>query len=457
MKPRVLLLAAFAGLICGLLVKSPIASNAELSHGERSLRAFANGGTLSRPQLSATLAAAEWESRLSRYLTNALTPPPAGRVAGPRAETAALLRMARLPVSSETIQEGIALINAMGPSRYSQIIAAVFQRWAREAPEAALAAAGGLRDPATKMTLVWKVFEAGAAAEGPAALLEKAAAQPEGVAHTAAFAALTDSLPPNEVEEMLRQSFTGKQHDFQIQLLDKLRQQNPGDPGVPLRFALETGDAAQRAKLIKAALSMTRDWEPGILQKLARNPRNVEGLMYHMSATLRYDAAEGLKMIADWPDANRQKLLLEVFGGAFERLPEGVFRPAMSAENVDILIKETERLEGAEGFRKILAESAMARGARGLDETAAWMLSRQDAAGLDDLTRRAAVAEPFTTARWLAAMPMSAERDRAVAVFSETHAAIDPESATVWAESISDPANRAAALAAVRKSPQKPR
>ena len=456
MKPRVLLLAAFAGLICGRLVKSPIASNAELSHGERSLRAFANGGTLSRPQLSATLAAAEWESRLSRYLTNALTPPPAGRVAGPRAETAALLRMARLPVSSETIQEGIALINAMGPSRYSQIIASVFQRWAREAPEAALAAAGGLRDPATKMTLVWKVFEAGAAAEGPAALLEKAAAQPEGVARTAAFAALTDSLPPDQVEKMLRHSFTGKQDDFQIQLLQKLRQQNPGDPGVPLRFALETVHAAQRAKLVKASLLMTRDWEPGIMQKLARDPRNVEGLMYHMSATLRYDAAEGLKMIADWPDANRQKLLHEVFGGAFERLPEGVFRPAMSAENVDILIKETERLEGAEGFRQILAESAMARGARGLDETAAWMLSRQDAAGLDDLTRRAAVAEPFTTARWLAAMPMSAERDRAVAVFAETHAAVDPESAAVWTESISDPDKRAAALASVRKRPEKP-
>jgi hypothetical protein len=193
------------------------------------------------------------------------------------------------------------------------------------------------------------------------------------------------------------------------------------------------------------------------MQKLARDPRNVEGLMYHMSATLFYDTPEALKMIADWPDANRQKLLLEVFGGAFERLPEGVFRPAMSTENVDILIKETKRQEGVAGFRKIPAESAMARGARGLDETAAWILSRQDVAGLEDLTRRAALAEPFTTARWLAAMPISAERDRAVAVFAETHTAIDPESATVWAKSISDPANRAAALAAVRKSPQKPR
>ncbi|MES2709418.1 MAG: hypothetical protein V4726_22660 [Verrucomicrobiota bacterium] len=451
MKPRVpvLLLAGFAGLVCGFLVRSRPAPAAGPVAETRRAGVTATGASAAPDSKSAK----EWEARLARYLAAPLPAPASRGSLGPRAETTGLLRMALLPVNAETIREGIALLNATGLSRYSGIIPSIFERWAREAPEAALAAAGGLRDSRIKMALVWKVFETAAAAKDPD-LLAKAGAQPVGVSRSAAFAAIADSVPVEGIPEMLRRSLTGKPSpymagaSFQLQLLTKLAQ---SDKSAPLRLALETENPAWRAGLLQTSLMMGGDEKSDPLPTLARDPRNVEGLMYHMANRLRYSTAEGLKMIADWPEANRQRLFRKVFEGAFERLPKGVFRPAMEIGNLEILISEIQHKEGAEGFRSLLAESALSRGTQGLDETAAWMLSRHDAAGLEDLTRRAALAEPFTTARWLAAMPPSAERDRAVAVFAETHAATDPERAAVWAESIADPAKRAATLTAVRR------
>ncbi|RYD32568.1 MAG: hypothetical protein EOP86_15405 [Verrucomicrobiaceae bacterium] len=59
---------------------------------------------------------------------------------------------------------------------------------------------------------------------------------------------------------------------------------------------------------------------------------------------------------------------------------------------------------------------------------------------------------PFATATWLSTLPLSPERDRAVAIFARIHAANDPERSAAWAESITDPGQRGAALSAVSLS-----
>ncbi len=365
--------------------------------------------------------------------------------------------MALRPVSGDSIREGIEEINAAGPARYASILAAVFGRWARENPEAALAAASQLRDPGAKMALVWKVFESASSASYPD-ILAKAMAQPQGIARSAAFAAITESVPVERIREVLQQSIAGipPHHlafdSFQERLLRKAAQ---ADRTAPLRLALEIEEPSWRAGLLRAALFMTdssdkTEWT-ATFSKLAQDPRNAEGLLYHMARTLEYNANEAISLLDHWPPPNRQKLLSEAFSNAFMKLPEGSFRPPVSQENLATLIRYAEDQGGPGYFRNILTEAALLRGAQGLDETAQWLATRGDSTGIDDLTRRATQSEPFTTARWLATLSSSPDRDRAVAVFAETHAATDPESATTWAESIADPGKREATLTAARK------
>ena len=155
------LIAAVAGLACGFAVRWQITRPATAAGFVR------NAGVADRRPLvikpSPAAPTGKWESRIAHYLTSPIPSESLGK-SGPRAETAALLRMALRPVSADSIRESVAVLNAMGTSRYSPIMAAIFGRWAREAPEAALAAAGGLRDPGAKMALVWKVFENAASA-----------------------------------------------------------------------------------------------------------------------------------------------------------------------------------------------------------------------------------------------------------------------------------------------------
>ncbi len=458
MKIRPLFLAGIMGLCCGLLFKWRVpdpGSRAGNPMDRRAAQLMAAPGGSQLPQDSA--GGRNWESRLSPYLTAPLPPAPAPGAAGPRAAADALLRLLRQPVTDHSIREGIALLNADAPERYYEFAAAVFGRWAREAPEAALAAAEGLRDPRHRTALVWKIFEAGAAEPD---ILAKAMAQPAGVNRSAAFAALAETVSTERAVEMLRESMKGRQPGgmddsigtVQVALFNKFRK---NDPGMPLRLALETDDPAWRTALLKTASIGGGGPSGEELSVLIRDPQNVEGLKNKVWSKTFFRPEEGLKALAGLPEAERREVTAGVVGLSIEMLTAERFREQAAKDNragkLDDLLKEVEKRDGVEGTRAVLAESALARGTQGLDETASWMRSRRDAVGLEDLTRRAAAAEPFTTARWLAAMPPSADRDRAVAVFAETHAAVDPERAAVWAASIADAAQRAAALAAVKR------
>ena len=174
------------------------------------------------------------------------------------------------------------------------------------------------------------------------------------------------------------------------------------------------------------------------------------------SSKIHWEPAEWRKILAALPENKRHELLVGQTGFAMWWITSGKFNDQRNTKGVGTFLQELEQTSGTQQFQSLMTESALTRGAQGLEDAAKWLTTRQDAAGLDDLTRRAALAEPFTTARWLAGMPPSAERDGAVAVFAETHAAADPERAAVWAESITNPAKREAAITAVRKQAVKP-
>lgn len=451
MKPRVLLIAAVAGLACGFCFRPTLQDALAFRSKSGAKTESATQAAEARFPAPGRNAADIWNTRFSQYLTGPLPPaavPSSSAVMGPRAETAALLRMARLPVTADSIQEAVSLINAMEPSRCAGILPAIFARWAREAPDAALAAAEGLRHAQNRMALVWKVMQPAATQNDPG-ILAKLAALPPGIARTAAYAAITDSLPPEAVPEMLKRTLAGKPQmflwsaSFQDQLLRKLAET---DKAAPLRLALETDDPAWRAELLGMALTIPSDDTDQTLLTLARDPRNAEGLVYRAAGALKYNTDQGLGMIAGWPEATQRKVFSRAFRSAFMPPQEGEKTPAIPPENLTTLLDQAARTFGADGLKSILAESALSGGVESLQNTAAWMQSRQDTAGLGNLTHQAATAEPFTTARWLATMPPSPARDTAISIFAETHAATDPESARAWAASITDPAKREAAL-----------
>ncbi len=458
MKTRSLLLAASVGLTCGFLFKwlAPgRGSDAGNPPDRRGPQLLAGPhGTTALPDSEADK---KWALRLSPYLADPVISASAAGATGPRAEADVVLRLLRQPVTADSIREGIAVLNGGAAERYDEFIASVFERWAREAPETALAAAEGLREPRQLVALVWKVFEVSA---GESDILAKAMAQPRGLTRSAACAALAETLPSERAVEMLRESMKDRPPgslteiggSFQASLFLKL---NKLDKGLPLGLALETDDPVWRTSLLKTACNFGANPSSDQLLELLKDPRNVEGLKDEVGVRAVFKPREGMKILSGLPDTDQREAVRDIIGFSIEMLTSERLREMMPKEDreagLSSLLSDTVNREGADGLQAIISESALARGIQGLDETARWLTSRHDAPGLDDLTRRAALAEPFTTARWLAAMPMSAERDRAVAVFAETHAAVDPEHAAVWAESISDPDKRAAALASVRK------
>ena len=461
MKSRTLLLAAIAGLVCGLLFRwrnSEGTAFSDASSRRVPVPLSGKNASLSSTQTQPQ-AVREWEALMERYLTGSVPLPSAAAAKSLRAWADQVLRLLREPVNEASIAEGVALINATGTRRSSNVMANVFERWVREAPEAALAAAQGLRVPMAKGALVWKVFEASAGEPG---IMDKAMAQPEGITRSIALAALAEAVPAERASEALQEFIKGRTPEeethsgtFESALFNLLRQGDIGGPrrgdaAAPLRLALEVEDPAWMS-LMKTALNSPISLSTDQLEELARDPRNVEGLMDALSTKIHWEPAEWRRILAALPENKRHELLAGQTGFAMWWVTSGKFDDQRNTKGVGTFLQELEQTSGKQQFQSLMTESALNRGAQGLEDAAKWLSTRQESAGLEDLTRRAAVAEPYTTARWLAAMPLSAERDRAVAVFAETHAAVDPESAAVWAESISDPDKRAAALASVRK------
>lgn len=219
-----------------------------------------------------------------------------------------------------------------------------------------------------------------------------------------------------------------------------LRRLSKLDPKLPLQLALATDDPSWRTWLLENDPNgMASDQFAALLKE----PRNVEGVASHMIWIMGQEPTKWLKLLNEFPEANRPKLMRDGVALAVGGMH--------SKDSAEIARAGIEKREGLEGFRAILADASLTWGAFGLVETAKWLESRQDAAGLDDLTRRATSSEPHTTARWLSTLPPSAGRDRAVAIFAETHAAIDLERAATWAESITDASLREKTLTTLGK------
>lgn len=450
MNPRVFIFAAVAGLACGLLVRLVIRQDRESSVIGRAASFSLDGSGKSAPSGAASVTG-NWEARIARYLNTPTSSasPPTGPAASAREDTDGLLHLLTQPVSAASIREGVAQLNSSDPAQYAEIMASVFERWARESPEEALAAAPDLRNPDSKAALVWKVFYPAA---GDPGILIKAMAQPPGMIRSIALAAIAEASPPDQLPDLLRQStrdqspgYSVEHESFQSLILRRLFKT---DPELPLKLAQETEDPVWRTALLKTALAQF----PGNAPKVrAGNPNDAEALTEVTSILLRLNPAEGIQLLDSMPQESRREVMRYSLGHSIWSLVDERFKEVVDRKSFELLRKNIEQREGPDGFRAILADSALNHGAQGLSNTAKWLATNSDFTGLDDLTRRATQSEPFTTARWLATMPPSPERDRAVSVFAETHAATDPESATTWAESIADPGKREATLTAVRK------
>ena len=472
MKRRILFLtAAIAGLVCGWLFRFTGASAGAAASGAvpRRVATLPGPGTNSPLPPRERLAVAEWEARLAVYLNGPVRSVPSASPptdeseasTSPKALADTVLKLLKEPVSASSMQEAVAFFNANGSARYEEFMTAVFERWVREEPEAALAAAQRLRGPTAKAALVWKIFEFYA---GNPDIMAKAMTQPAGLIRSVALAALAESVPPGRESEAL-QAFIKERRpgnwkvggSFPHALFEKLhrgdpRHSLPADPGAPLRLALETHDPAWRSFLLQTALTYEPSPSEANIEELARDPRNLDGLLKAPGGKLHEDPVGFKKLLAALPEDKRRDAIVQEVALAASRLQNQIPEEQSKNEGVEHFLQELEQTEGAEGFRVILSESALSRGPQGLHDTARWLTQRRDEAGLEDLTRRSTLAEPFTTARWLSAMPLSAERDRMVAIFAETHASVDPDRARVWAESITDPDKRSHAVAGIDNS-----
>jgi hypothetical protein len=442
MKTRYLLFAASVGLTCGFLFKLLVPQNrANEGHPTKGRRLTLEIGPHQLADSTHSEAARQWELRLSPYLNAPVIRASADRAPGPRAEAETVLRLLRQAVTEDSIREGIAVLNADASVRYDDCIAAVFERWAREAPEAALAAAGELHQNRQRTALVWKVFQL---SSGKPDILAKAIAQPSGISRSAALAALAETVPLERGVGMLREYIKDRKPDGRLKNARSFpdilfSQWSKIDREMPLRLALATEDPLWRTELLKSAcgtLDILAD-QPSSERflELLRDPRNAESLQDRISEIAFRNFKAGLPFLNELPETNIREVVRRVFRQSIGMVKVAPWRDHWELQ-LTALLAETQSRLGAEGTRAILSESTLSGGTQGLDDAARWLTSRQDIVGLEDLTRRAALAEPFTTARWLAAMRPSAERDHAVAIFAETHAAVDTESATVWADAL---------------------
>ena len=457
MNPRAFILAATAGLACGLLIRLGMPDAGGSSSNAFSHQIPVVGKGALSPAGLAPLG--NWESRISHYLqtdlpASFLTTTPAGSKA---LETDRLLDMLRQPVNAASIRDGVAFLNAMDLADYADVMGSIFERWAMQCPDEALAAVADLHRAEAKIGLIWKAFQLSAGKPGS---MMEAMAQPAGFFRTTACTAVLDNLPPDQLQDVLKQTMMGQSPgyspiaDASIQALI-LKKIAFTDPELPLKLAKETTDPAWRTSLLRITMEKLSQDDPAEFnlkfKSLARDPNNAEGLVESLSSILHRNTAQGIMLMTELPETNRREALQDFVATSMGFFSYPRHRDRENRSGFELVRKDVEQRGGPDGFRAILADSALNHGAQGLVHTAKWLATNSDSTGLDDLTLRATQSEPFTTARWLATLPSSPERDRAVSIFAETHAATDPESATTWAESITDPGKREATLTTVRK------
>ena len=451
MKTRALLISICAGLACGLAIRSVTAHRPSKT---------ATPSTVSRPATSGNALPESISDVSSATIPTAASSWFAGE--------AAALRLMRAGSGRDAISGGIQTINAEDGWRFQDYWATIFTQWADEAPDEALAAAEHIHYPIARAMLVQFVFS-NYAKTGVGGLMRKALDLRDSISREAALRGLAQTAGPETAPALLREWMSladdeaqGLMRSFAVSLFQNLSQE---DPAAPLRIALEFNEPGPRTRLINAALQTDPDGTPWkstsdttVLIDLAKDPRNAAGLSQAMADLTAASPEEGLKVLTTMPEGPEKAGLI---AGSARIAICDPFRPGEDKPDVVFLqldrlckIYETHRLTAE--FRDALIHEGMRSSPGNLGLAVEWFTAH-DPTAAERLTLLAAEKMPMLTADWLAAIPPSAKRDRSVAVFAETHAAVDSESATVWAESISDPAERAASLAAVRKSPQKPR
>ncbi|MES2709415.1 MAG: hypothetical protein V4726_22645 [Verrucomicrobiota bacterium] len=452
-----LALSALGGLACGLMVR----------HFRASETAAPSPPIISKPAAGLKPAAVpdEWERVLAGYL-KLPSPAAATSESGSRRESDAFLRMLLQPAGRDTIREGIAFLNGMDTLRYWVVLPSLFAHWAAENPDAAREEAAELRDPMARDTLIWEAFHA-LGTTNPAEALAKARDLPAPALRSAALHAVAASLKPDQMPEILRESMKGagppqllRGASFQK---DVFRAWAESDLPAPVKFAAGIDDPAWRREMLETALLVqsevrrlktSKDAKPdtATLLELAKDPRNVPGITDQIGTLIGSGQPGAAAILAAMPAAtDREEVMTGTMGDIFallgrDDISESITKSAN--EGLEALARETSAQGQSGEFSKALLAAATRGDVPALTAAARWMATH-DPAHLDELTARAAAKIPFSAAKWLSALPASPERDRAVAIFAETHAATDPERATAWAESITDPAKRATALAAV--------
>lgn len=456
-RPGLLLFSAIAGLGCGLLIRQATARQ------QAALPPPAAKPGFPARQAKPGRARDDWELLLSGYLAD---PPSSSEAAAPPlpqsvgAEADGLLRLVKLPVSGASIREGIAFLNATDAQRYGQALPAIFARWAAQDPDAAQEAANDLRDPGARVALMWEVFHHRGKTDAAEAI-SLADKLPTSILRSAALSAVTDALTPAQFPEVLSsltKTGTPAQNaahaSFQRNIFLAWAKT---DPAAPLRFATGIEDPAWRAAMIQTALRLpleageAGEIDPAALLQLAGDPRNTSGITQQTAQLLTMDKAD--EILAAMPsEAARQAVLKTAVGSMLALISrdEGVPEEykVQTSDNLNTLAQKYAAQGKTASFQQSLMEAAT-QGDPAIFTTAAAWMTEHDPARLDELTARAAAQIPFTAAKWLATLPPGPNRDQAVAVFAETHAAADPERATAWAGSITDTAKRAATLAAV--------
>lgn len=450
MKTRRFLIAAVSGVLCGLTVQF-------VKHSRKTASATFSVNSLITDSAFVSGFVADdgfesLEARLARYSSE---PPPRPVPSGShesRTTVDRLLRMLLLPVTGESIAEGVAALNVAGESSYSSSESAIFCRWAEVAPEAALAAVDMIRAPETKSLLLLEVFRH-YGAENTAMALSKAGNLPAGMLRTSALVGIANALTPDQVPETLRGLMRNQTPDAQNTGADSfekivVKRWIKSDPQAALEFVTGLDDPVWRTELLKSALFDIRlpsfmTQGPGIkkedLLKLAHDPRNMDGIREEIVELIRPVKENIDRILSALPsDADRRAVTVQAIKMT---LP--------SSENIDPLAAKFSEAGRTGEFVSALQSAALEGDSGGLAKTAQW-LTQHSPSGLDELTTQASRTIPFATARWLTTLPPSPGRNHAVGIFAKIHASVDPERAADWAESITNPGERSAVMNAIR-------
>ena len=454
MKRPAFLIAATAGLICGLCLRYWTVPRVSSSlSGTVTPRLILTASPVTLPQ-------PEWQNRIADFMTIPSAATTETARSGPLADADTARRLLFGPAGIASIWEGIAQMNSARPDQFAEYENAIFNRWAKAFPEEALEAAKGLKHSRSRVLLVWNVFGEFAKSDDIGAM-NRAMSLPGVMMRSAALQGIADHAPRDRIPDLLKASMQGipdwqmAQVSFQRSLFKAMAKT---DAGAPLRLALGIEDPAWRTALMQTAFDIPAQMNPegpvaetASVLTLASDARNTAAIANQTGGLFNVSPEEGVRVFAAIPEGlEKQHLLRGVLGGGLSMVARW-----NQIEGTRTKFEDWQSRLNAQGqsenFKEALLDAAVMSGPEGLKFTSEWLASR-DAAAVAELSKRAAEQMPYSTARWLSNLPPSAERDRAVAVFAETHAAVDLERAAAWAESIADPAIRNATLTSIRRS-----